>query len=220
MKHFWEWMMKLLVMSNFEFPLQSVTVYQIHGWSEKILYCGRGCVSAWVISKNLCLCYGLSAQAGTEFVHLLFSWLPPQQRSIFGHSTCSHRKHYIIVSLKSRSGYAGHLTGTLYNLDYCFKKTLWGEPTDVFWGLVWEPDPADTYWPKLYLTGATRPVGLFAWLCSSKELFAGLSPHSLVDRTHLSLGGLWALQKPAQGSHFQKQRLCQSTPRTLCLCVL
>lgn len=144
----------------------------------------------------------------------------PSAKNIFGHSTCSHRKHYIIVSLKSSSGYAGHLTGTLYNLDYCFKKTLWGEPKDVFWGLVWESDPADTYWPKLYLTGATRPVGLFAWLCSCKELFAGLSPHSLVDRTHLSLGGLWALQKPEQGSHFQKQRLCQSTPRTLCLCVL
>lgn len=53
--------MELLVMGNFEFPLQSVTAHQIYGWSEKNLYGGQGCVNARVVSKNLCLYYGFSA---------------------------------------------------------------------------------------------------------------------------------------------------------------
>lgn len=152
MKYFWEWMMKLLVMSNFEFPLESVTVHQIYGWSEKILCCGQGCVSTWVMSKNLCLYYGFSARAGTEYLPLLFSWLPPQQRSIFGHSTCSYRKHYIIVSLNSSSGYPGHLSGIWWNLEYCFKQTPWGEITDGFWGLGLRAWPCRTHWPKLWIS--------------------------------------------------------------------
>lgn len=93
---------------------------------KKILYCGQGCVSAWVISKNLCLYYDFSAWAGTEHLHVLFSLLPPQQRGIFEHSTGSYRKHYIIAFLNSGSVYLGHLIGTLCNLEYCFKKTLRG----------------------------------------------------------------------------------------------
>lgn len=164
MKYFWEWMMKLLVMSNFEFPLQSVTVHQICGWSEKILYCGQGCVSAWVVSKNLCLYYGFS-----EYLHLLFSWLSPQQRSIFGHSTCSYSKHYFMVFLSSSSGYPGHLSGILCNSEYCFKKALWGELRDSF-GAGVETLTLQTF------TGLSctwlepqRPVGLSAWRRLKKE---------------------------------------------------
>lgn len=164
MKYFCEWMMKLLVMSNFEFPLQSVTVHQICGWSEKILYCGQGCVSARVVSENLSLYYGFS-----EYLHLLFSWLSPQQRSIFGHSTYSYSKHYIMVFLSSGSGYPGHLSGMLCNLEYFSNKVLWGELRDMF-GAGVENLTLHT------LTGLNciwleprRPVGLFAWLRLKKE---------------------------------------------------
>lgn len=65
------------------------------------------------------------------------------------------------------------------------------------WGWFGEPDPAHTYWPQLYLTGATKASRTFCMAKAQEriliKLFAGLSPPSLLDRTLLSLGGLWAL---------------------------